>query len=215
MRKKIFLCKKKALLLTAVCAVCLLSALIAFLTEQYVKPPLLAAASQKIHNLMLEAVYQSIKESNEALAYSGRLVQAERDSEGRVVFVRSDALYLNQIAAQITQYINREISRSDHMVLHLPLGLATGSHILAAHGPDIEWHLLLSAAQTVEIRQESTSLGINQTKHTLYLYAKISSTLVAPFCKEEILTEVKAPLAEYLLIGGVPGTYVNFNAKPQ
>ncbi len=54
-----------------------------------------------------------------------------------------------------------------------------------------------------------TSVGINMTKHTLYLYVDVHVSIVMPIKTFEFYSSIQVLLAESIIIGEVPEVYLN------
>lgn len=185
------------------------------LAELFIKPPLVDIAEKKVNNILLGAVYDGVRRSCDELGYNNNLVRLEQDAQGRIVFVQSDSIYIGRLAGQISGYINEAIEQKLPLAVELPAGVLTGSSLMAAYGPSIKIELVAAAAQQVEIRSEFAAAGINQTRHIIYLHANLSSRLELPMQEQTFQTEVKVPLSEYIIIGSVPDTYVDFKMPAQ
>jgi hypothetical protein len=52
--------------------------------------------------------------------------------------------------------------------------------------------------------------GINQTRHLVYFNVDSKIKIAVPFINEEIKVSTTVPIAETIIVGEVPDTYVNF-----
>jgi sporulation protein YunB len=200
--------RHKMNMLAAAMAIFLLLAAGIAASEYFLRKPLIKAAENRVNNMMQEAVYRGLNKSSEELGYDKKLVQIERDNGGRIVFVQTDSLYASKLAGEIASYINKEIEANERLV-KVPLGAVFVNSSFSSYGPEVNLKIAFAAAQNVSLSQEAISAGINQTKHLIYLNAEIKTSIIAPLADEMLVTKVKIPLAEYILIGSVPDTYVN------
>ena len=84
-----------------------------------------------------------------------------------------------------------------------------GSKLLAHYGPEI--NLILLPVGTVEVtpRDSFQEAGINQTRHKIYLDLASKIKVVIPFISSTVDIELQVPVADAIIVGEVPETYLN------
>ncbi|MEG2213734.1 MAG: sporulation protein YunB, partial [Clostridiales bacterium] len=94
----------------------------------------------------------------------------------------------------------------------IPLGAISGSKLLAAVGPNIHVGFTIAATPRIELRDQFSSAGINQTKHSLSLLIQADLLIAVPFEPQKITVATTVLLAEGIIVGNTPDSYVNINA---
>ncbi len=62
----------------------------------------------------------------------------------------------------------------------------------------------------VQVVDKFEQAGINQTRHMVYLVATTQIRIVVPLVSKSVSVNTQVPVAEYVVVGEVPSTYVQF-----
>ena len=65
----------------------------------------------------------------------------------------------------------------------------------------------------VSVKDQFEQAGINQTRHRIYLQVNSPIRMAVPLIGKEINVVTTIPMAETIIVGEVPDTYVNFNGS--
>ena len=143
-----------------------------------------------------------------SLEYS-RFITLERDNDGSVVAIVTDMAQVNMLASEL---LNSVVIASEQgeLDLEIPLGNLLGSGFLLGRGPDIPVKVTMLTSSSTRFRNQLTEAGINQTKHQLLLELMVDVDVLLPWeiMSTQITTEVL--VAETIIVGHVPDTYVSF-----
>ena len=90
----------------------------------------------------------------------------------------------------------------------LPLGSALGSGIFSGKGPRVRFEILPVGTVKTTFVTEFESAGINQTRHKISLEATASVRIVLPSGARTVSVQASALMAESILIGEVPQSYI-------
>lgn len=90
-------------------------------------------------------------------------------------------------------------------------GSFTGFKLLAGRGPTVKIKIVSSGNVQTDLKSEFTSQGINQTLHRAFLEVKSNVNILTPFdiIQKEITNQVL--LAENVIVGNVPNTYLKLD----
>lgn len=143
-----------------------------------------------------------------ALEYS-RFISLEKDANGNVSAIVTDMAQVNTLASELMRSVVLA-SEQGELNLAIPLGNLLGSGILLGRGPDVPVKVTMLTSSSTRFRNELTEAGINQTKHQLLLELLVDIDVLIPW--EIMSTQVIAEVlvAETILVGQVPETYVSF-----
>lgn len=136
-------------------------------------------------------------------------IDMDTDSSGHVtslsVKTAQSAAFRRQVVRDLTQRL--EELPSDE--LSIPLGNLTGMLLLSARGPSVRVRVQSVGDVTAEYINEFTEAGVNQTKHSVYLSVSVTVYLLIPGEIIPVSTTDRVCVAETVIIGQVPDTYLN------
>lgn len=129
-----------------------------------------------------------------------------RDSSGRITGISSNSDKINRLQSLYIKNVLSALSDNKKATISIPLGNLTGSIFLSGRGPSIKLIMIPTGSVEADIKSEFSAAGINQTKHTLYINAKISVRALFPF-SSKTTSEVKIPVSETVIVGDIPTFY--------
>lgn len=202
----------KGLLLSALLGIGLALLVIAAL-DNALRPVVTTLAQTKTENVVTGIINDAVMEtlSADAVAYQD-LVTLERDSSGKVTLLSTNSAKLNALRAQILQTVLEKVDSLDSRDLGIPLGSITGLSTASDWGPDLPVQVLAAATPTAEFRNVFTSEGINQTLHQVMLDVQVDVALLIPGGKAETQVNAEVCVAETLLLGQVPDSYLELSS---
>jgi len=110
--------------------------------------------------------------------------------------------------------VDGEMENISRQKLSVPLGAITGSRIFSGWGPDINFRAAAEAAASVRVEDSFLSAGINQTLHSVYLHISVDLQVIAPLSRDSITVDSTVLLAEAVIVGYTPDTYVVLENSP-
>ena len=181
-----------------------------WMMETHLKPTLLAIAEAKATLIATQSINNVINESVNLAIDPKKLVNITLDSRGRVVLIQPNTMEFNKIAADTTikvQDILRDIGEEK---INIPMGQILGSQLLASVGPNITITVIPVGTVQVKVIDKFEQAGINQTRHMVYLIATTEIRIVVPLVSKSVSVNTQVPIAEYVVVGEVPSTYMQF-----
>ncbi|MBR2970014.1 MAG: sporulation protein YunB [Clostridia bacterium] len=145
---------------------------------------------------------------NRTLSYDA-LIDIHYTDSGEIISFSANQYEINSITREIvkeSQFLMKDIGR-DGLKMHL--GTISGVPFFIGHGPMISLKLVPIGAVSGEFVSEFDSVGINKTKHTLFLYINVHVSIVLPIKSHEIVSANQVLLAESIIIGKVPQVYLD------
>lgn len=169
-----------------------------------------AMALSDATDLITKTVNDIVEEKmrDPAQEYS-RFINLERNSTGGVAAIVTDMTQVNALASELMNSVVMA-SEQGELDLAIPLGNLLGSGFLLGRGPDVPVKVTMLTSSSTRFRNELTEAGINQTKHQLLLELVVDIDVLLPW---EILSGqviVEVLVAETIIVGQVPETYVSF-----
>ena len=176
------------------------------------KPILEQVAAQQVHlavvRLINEAVYDQL---GNGVAYQ-QLINVSTDAEGRVTLMQPDTVKITRLVTSIARDLEEKLSSLSREDIKVPLGLLTGNALLADKGPNLTMALLPLGSVSVNIHDEFSAAGINQTRHSIMLDIVVDMGILMPF--QTTFTQISdtLPIVESVIVGPIPETYFSVDS---
>ncbi|MDF2654306.1 MAG: sporulation protein YunB [Bacillota bacterium] len=181
----------------------------AVFTEKIIKPNLAAIAEVKVKSMMTRIVNEAVREQFVSDADVKGLLTIKTDQEGNITYVESNTTAMNALATNLTQAVQNQYKWEDASMLRVPAGSILGSQILSQFGPYVTLKVLPIGTSKVNFKTEFESMGINQTKYKVYLVMDSQARVLAPFSINNIDVQNTILIAEAIIVGEVPNSYIN------
>lgn len=151
-----------------------------------------------------DAVYYTLSDG----ARYEDLISVVRNDAGDIVAVSSNALKINKIARDTASVSQANLKNLSLNGIPVPLGALTGVEALAGFGPRIRIDIIPVSSVTCAFTSEFESVGINQTKHSVYLNVVADVSIVTPNRTQKFAVKTDVLVCENVLVGRVPETYL-------
>ena len=160
-----------------------------------------------------DAVYYTLSDE---IRYED-LVTITRDNEGEIVAVAANSLKINKIARDTASISQSNLKNLSLNGIPIPLGALTGIEAFAGLGPSIHFRIIPVSSVSCDYSSTFDSVGINQTKHSIYLNVIADISIVMPSRTENFAVTTEILIGESVLVGRVPDAYLQsdiFGNKP-
>ena len=161
-------------------------------------------AQLKGQEIITRAVNEKIADKTE---YQD-LVVIHKDGEGRIVLIQPNTVKINRMMAETLLYVEAGFAALEKQDCSIPLGQALGSRIFAGYGPGIKVKMIPVGRVNTDLVDRFEEAGINQTRHLVCLKVSGKIKVVVPFNQEQIDVSMTIPVAETIVVGEVPQTYM-------
>ena len=164
------------------------------------------AASSKGNKIISDEVSKIMKDYN-----YDNLINIEKDVEGNITLIKSNAITINEIVSKITKNIQKEFDGIPTITVLINMGAVSGISVLKNLEPRFEVELESAGNLNASLRTEFKAVGINQSHHKFYLQLDARVGILTPFATfgKDINSEVL--LTEAIIVGKVPESYYNLN----
>ena len=204
-------CQKHSKFKIRLAAVIILIIAVLAVIEIQIKPIISAIASQEAHLEVIKLINESVYDQmGRGIAYN-QLVHVETDEKGNVSYIQPDTIKITRLTTAIAQELEERLNDLDEENFSFPVGLLTGYVLLADAGPHIQMTVRPVGDVSVDITDEFVEAGINQTKHRVVLNVSVEMGILIPFSTTLVEVNNSLPLAENIIVGPIPETYMNFN----
>lgn len=153
-------------------------------------------------------ITQAVNEKIASKAEYQDLVAIHKDGEGRVVLIQPNTVKINRMMAETLLCVEKGFTELERQSYSIPLGQALGSRVFAGYGPGITVRMMPVGRIKADLVDHFEDAGINQTRHLVCIKVSGKIKVVVPFNKEEIDVAMTIPLAETIVVGQVPRTYM-------
>ena len=135
-------------------------------------------------------------------------VSLEKDNAGGITAITTNMVEINAFASQVLDDVVRAAD-SGELNVKIPLGNLLGFNLSIGKGPKVPVRIIMLTSSRADFKNELVSSGINQTKHQMILEIVVDIDILVPW--ETLSTQVvsRTLIAETVIVGGVPDTFVN------
>lgn len=139
------------------------------------------------------------------------LVDITRDSSDQIVSIHTDMLLINLFMCDVLECVQTNVDHlCEDMTLEVPIAAATGIAELAQFGPNYQFSIQPVGTADVRFRPIFQSVGINQTRHAIYIDISVKVEVLLPLETPEISLESELLLCENIIVGKVPDVYFGY-----
>lgn len=174
-----------------------------------VYPVLSVVAADQINNqvngILTDTVAQVLQEMD--VGYE-EIVRLQRDESGLITSASSDIVTVNAVRSAIVSRMVERIEDLDLSQVELPIGNLLGLDLLSGLGPSLRIQALWVGTVTAEVEQQFLEAGINQTLHRVMLSVQVPVEILLPGGTVKTTVDTQVCLAESIIVGSVPGTYI-------
>lgn len=160
-----------------------------------------------------DAVYYTLSDE---MRYED-LVTITRDEKGNIAAVAAHPLKINKIARDTASISQSNLKNLSLNGIPVPLGALTGIEAFAGLGPSIQFRIIPVSSVSCGFSSIFESVGINQTKHSIYLNVIADISIVMPSRTENFAVTTDILVGEWVIVGSVPDAYLQsdiFGNKP-
>lgn len=178
--------------------------------ENHLKPTLMAIAETRATLIATQSINNVINNRVSLTVDPKTLVNVTLDEHGRVVLIQPNTMEFNRLAADTTIKVQDALKEISEEKIDIPIGQVLGNQLLASMGPKITVTIIPVGTVQVKVVDKFEQAGINQTRHMVYLVATTQVRIVVPLVSQSVSVNTQVPIAEYVVVGEVPNTYVQF-----
>ena len=151
-----------------------------------------------------DAVYYTL---SDGMRYED-LVSIERNQNGDITALAANALKINKIARDTASISQANLKNLSLNGIPIPLGALTGIEAFAGLGPSIHFRIIPVSSVACGFSSTFESVGINQTKHSIYLRVIADISIVMPSRTENFAVTTDVLVGESVIVGEIPDAYL-------
>lgn len=136
------------------------------------------------------------------------MIKISRNENGMVTLISADATEINRLARDLVKLSEIKLSEISERGIAIPIGTFSECPF-CWRGPEVSIRLIPIGVISCNFRSEFHQAGINQTTHRIYVNINSNVSVVMPTQNQNIATTTELLLAESIIIGAIPSTYLN------
>lgn len=197
------------LLLSAAFGLVLAVLLLSFLDSK-ARPVIAVMAESRVENIVTGIIETEISKTlaQEAVVYDD-IITFRTDSSGRITAFTSNSAEMNRLRTELLSAVISQVDTLDTGTLGIPLGNLLPFSALAEKGPLLPVRIRSIGGADAAFEHVFTAEGINQTHHQIMLNLSVSLTLLIPGGALDTQVSAQVCVAETVLVGEVPDTYLS------
>ena len=166
-------------------------------------------ASDLISMRINKAISQIMNEGNYDADY---FVTFEKGENGEVTAISCNMARINALSAEI---LDRVVGATENYTatVEIPLGNLSGLSLLMGRGPKVPVEIVTLTSSRVEFKNGIVTAGINQTKHQITLGIRVDVDILVPWGSESTQVFTDVLIADTVIVGQVPGTYLDLQGN--
>ncbi len=202
---------RKFLRWTVIVVLLLLAAFLVL--ENNISQVILDRAYANAYSLAVKVINSAVADVMHTGVTYEDLITVHMNDQGQVTMLQANTIRMNELATKAALQAQEKLQDANNQVIQIPLGAALGINFLAGSGPNISVRILPVGAVSTQFVSEFESAGINQTRLKILLSAKTTVRLVIPTGSKQVELVSSIPIAESIIVGSVPDTFVDVNDK--
>ena len=128
-------------------------------------------------------------------------------SDDNLSIVEADTSRINLMVSELLVNVQNTLNNDYPAKLYIPLGSLTDYYLLSSAGPLIPIKIIPISVVNSEIKDVFESVGINHTRHKVYLKIWVEMHYSGYLLNERETIETTVPIAETIISGDVPQYY--------
>ncbi len=184
--------------------------ILVIILELRLRPTIINFAEAQARWTATNAIHQAILENIATDVTYTDIIKIEKNSQQKVTFMQADVVKINRIQSEATLEVQKTMETLERKRVEFPLGQVLGSHLFAAYGPPVVLHMIPLGTVKVQVDDNFKATGINQTRHRVYLKIESDVKVVVPLASTKVTVKSEVPIADAIIVGEVPETYVLF-----
>ena len=178
-----------------------------FSFQKNVKPVVFTYCDALIASLGMDSINKSSADVVALYEYSD-FIEIGRDANGKILYLGTNTPLVNGFVRSLALRCENALSAIGKQTAVIPAGAFTGSALMSNSGPKISVDITFFSTVRCDFVTTFESVGINQTRHSIYAKIDVLFNTVLPIAEHEIFLTNNVLVAENVLIGEIPGVYV-------
>ena len=202
--------RKKNMLKLALIGILVVVLLMCIAISLSIQPMVRDLARAKVENHGQGIINEAIETQmdNGDVDYTS-IVLFEKDIHGNVTALKTNIAEVNRLKTQTLARIDKMLLDMDVEEIGLPLGNLVLPTFFSGTGPKLPVKVLSISNSDAEFRNVFSEAGINQTAHQIMMDVLVDMVVLTPAGTDSVRVVSSVVVAETVIVGDVPQSYVN------
>ena len=178
-----------------------------FSFQKNVKPVVFTYCDALITSLGMESINAGASDVVSHYEYSD-FIDIGRAEDGKILYFGSNTAMINGFVRTLALRCEEELNSIGKQTACIPCGAFTGSALMADSGPIVNVDITFFSSVHCDLITSFESVGVNQTRHSIYAKIDVLLNTVLPISEHEIRLTNNLLVAENVIFGEIPGVYV-------
>lgn len=138
----------------------------------------------------------------------GALLKIERDRDGNIKYIEPDTRLINKLVLEFASGVRENYDSEEISVCEVNLGVVTGSKFLSQLPFRAKIKVQPLSLTKITSSTGFETQGINQTRYFVHCNVQSQVRILAPFTNKTAEINRSYQLAEAIIVGQVPSSYV-------
>ena len=144
-----------------------------------------------------------------------RIIFLEKDINGSITALKTNITEINRLKTQILSIIDTMLMDLDVNEIGIPIGSLFLPELFSGTGPKLPVKVMSVSSSDAMFHNDFSEAGINQTAHRMMMDVTITMTVLTPVGTQSLTVTSGVVVAETVIVGGVPESYVNVKPEPE
>ena len=162
----------------------------------------------KAKGVVSRIINEAIAETFASEENQNRLFSVENNKDS-VKTVQPNTILLNRMISDFGIMLQNRYEAAEPKKVKIPAGALTGSKFLSMTGLGVNIRILPLSVSSCSYESAFETQGINQTRYKIFLTVESTVRVLQPFSSKSIEVNNRILLAEMVIVGDVPESYVN------
>ena len=162
----------------------------------------------KATGVVSRIINEEIAETFASEENQNRLFSVENNKDS-VKTVQPNTILLNRMISDFGIMLQDRYEAAEPKKAKIPAGALTGSKFLSMTGLGVNIRILPLSVSSCSYESAFETQGINQTRYKIFLTVESTVRVLQPFSSKSIEVNNRILLAEMVIVGDVPESYVN------
>lgn len=180
----------------------------AWVARTTIEPNMEEIGKMRARVLVTRMVTKAINDQFRQEADAEKLIIRKTNDKGELEMIQADTKAINLLITEISKELQEEYANMEEDVTKVPIGSLLDSKVLSQTWPRVPMKVIPLSVSGMDFKTEFETQGINQTKYKVYITLKSEVKMLAPFSAKTFCASNTILLAEAVIIGNVPQSYV-------
>ncbi|HKM29056.1 MAG TPA: sporulation protein YunB [Anaerovoracaceae bacterium] len=162
----------------------------------------------KAKGIITEIVNSTLREEFTYRDGGESLLEVKTGRDGKIQMIEANTELINAIVSDFAVALQNKYDNEAPHDVKVTYGTLIGSRVLSQMGPYMTLKVLPLSVSSFDFNTKLESEGINQSKYKVYVKIKTKVRVLEPFSSSVHTVTNKVLIAEAVILGDVPDSYV-------